>query len=60
MGQRYMQTSKIMPAGVVAGISMAITQLQNYRRRDISGGTQRTKVVPGPALIFHCDPYSVR
>jgi len=38
---------------------MAIAQLQNYQR-EVSAGTQRTKIVPARALKFHCDPYSVR
>ncbi|XP_049400630.1 protein FATTY ACID EXPORT 5-like [Solanum stenotomum] len=31
MGQRYMQTSKIMPAGVVAGISVVMTGFYLYK-----------------------------
>ncbi|CAN6560706.1 hypothetical protein ACFX13_031271 [Malus domestica] len=31
MGQRYMQTSKIMPAGVVAGISAVMTGFYLYK-----------------------------
>ncbi|KAG6685742.1 hypothetical protein I3842_12G127600 [Carya illinoinensis] len=31
MGQRYMQTSKIMPAGVVAGISALMTAFYLYK-----------------------------
>ncbi|XP_009776235.1 protein FATTY ACID EXPORT 6 [Nicotiana tabacum] len=31
MGQRYMQTSKIMPAGVVAGISLVMTGFYLYK-----------------------------
>ncbi|WMV39882.1 hypothetical protein MTR67_033267 [Solanum verrucosum] len=31
MGQRYMQTSKIMPAGVVAGISALMTGFYLYK-----------------------------
>uniref|UniRef100_F6HEP1 Uncharacterized protein n=1 Tax=Vitis vinifera TaxID=29760 RepID=F6HEP1_VITVI len=34
MGQRYMQTSKIMPAGIVAGI-----RVQNRLRGDSSGAS---------------------
>ncbi|CBI26619.3 hypothetical protein VitviT2T_029832 [Vitis vinifera] len=31
MGQRYMQTSKIMPAGIVAGISALMTTFYLYK-----------------------------
>ncbi|KAJ6887082.1 hypothetical protein NC651_027443 [Populus alba x Populus x berolinensis] len=31
MGQRYMQTSKIMPAGIVAGISVLMTVFYLYK-----------------------------
>ncbi|KAJ4726092.1 Protein FATTY ACID EXPORT like [Melia azedarach] len=31
MGQRYMQTSKIMPAGIVAGISAIMTGFYLYK-----------------------------
>ncbi|KAL2476292.1 Protein FATTY ACID EXPORT 5 [Abeliophyllum distichum] len=31
MGQRYMQTSKIMPAGIVAGISLFMTIFYFYK-----------------------------
>ncbi|KAF5204162.1 Fatty acid export 5-like, partial [Thalictrum thalictroides] len=31
MGQRYMQTSKIMPAGVVAAISAVMTAFYLYK-----------------------------
>lgn len=31
MGQRYLQTSKIMPAGVVAGISALMTGFYLYK-----------------------------
>ncbi|KAL2472993.1 Protein FATTY ACID EXPORT 5 [Forsythia ovata] len=31
MGQRYMQTSKIMPAGIVAGISVIMTGFYLYK-----------------------------
>ncbi|XP_057975865.1 protein FATTY ACID EXPORT 5-like [Malania oleifera] len=31
MGQRYMQTSKIMPAGIVAGISALMTAFYLYK-----------------------------
>ncbi|OAY55059.1 protein FATTY ACID EXPORT 5 [Manihot esculenta] len=31
MGQRYMQTSKIMPAGIIAGISVLMTGFYVYK-----------------------------
>lgn len=31
MGQRYMETSKVMPAGVVAGISAVMTMFYVYK-----------------------------